>query len=58
VEPTVSVDRAAKILGIGRASCYKAITAGELPSIRIGKRIVVPTAVLQRLLDPADTPAA
>jgi excisionase family DNA binding protein len=49
-EPTMSVERAAECLGIGRSSAYKAVRAGEIPSIRVGTLIRVPTAALCRLL--------
>lgn len=49
---TVSVDEAAKILGIGRATAYAAIKQGTLPYLRIGeKRIVIPLAALRKLLE-------
>ena len=47
---TVTVEEAAKILGIGRSSAFDAIHRGELPYLRIGKRIVVPVAALERML--------
>lgn len=47
---TVSVEQAARILGIGRTSAYEAAHAGEIPSLRIGKRIVVPKVRLLALL--------
>lgn len=51
MEPqTLSVEQAARILGIGRVSAYQAIQRGELPAIRLGRRIVVPRAALERLL--------
>jgi excisionase family DNA binding protein len=50
-EPTVSVERAGQLLGISRGSAYEAVRRGEVPSIRIGRRVVVPTAALLRLLD-------
>jgi len=58
-EPTVSVERAGRLLGISRGSAYEAVHQGQIPSIKIGHRIVVPTAALLRLLglDP-DPPAA
>jgi excisionase family DNA binding protein len=40
----------ARALGISKASAYKAIECGEIPSIRIGGRILVPTAALRRML--------
>lgn len=48
--PTVSVDVAAQLLGISRASTFRAVHRGELPSIRLGRRIIIPTARLRELL--------
>lgn len=51
VTPTVPVwPDTAHILGIGRATAYAGVRSGEIPSIRVGGRIVVPTAALRRLL--------
>lgn len=47
-EPTISVDRAAVIIGISRRCAYAAVEHGELPAVRIGKRIVIPTAKFLR----------
>ena len=57
-EPTVSVERTAECLGIGRSLAYEAVRSGEIPSIRVGSRIRVPTAALCRLLqgEVQDTP--
>ncbi len=46
-----SVEETAKILGLGRTATYQGIEKGEIPSIRIGKRILVPRAALERLLE-------
>jgi excisionase family DNA binding protein len=48
--PTVPVDVAAELLGISRASAFRAVHRGQLPSIRLGRRIVIPTAGLRALL--------
>lgn len=48
--PTLSVEEAAKALGISRASGYAAANNGTIPTLRIGKRLVVPTAALRRML--------
>jgi excisionase family DNA binding protein len=55
VDPTVTVEEAGDALGISRATAYEGVRSGEIPSIRIGRRIVVPTAALRRLLE-LDTP--
>jgi excisionase family DNA binding protein len=49
-EPTVSVERAGRCVGISRGSAYQAVARGELPSIRMGGRIRVPSVALLRLL--------
>jgi excisionase family DNA binding protein len=56
-EPTISVDRAGELLGVSRGSAYEAVRRGEVPSIRIGHRVVVPTAALLKLLGLASEPA-
>lgn len=54
---TLTVTECAKRLGIGRNSAYEAVSRGEIPVIRVGKRLLVPKAALERLLsgDHANT---
>ena len=47
---TFTVEEAARILGLGRNTAYVAARRGELPTIRIGKRFIVPRAALEKLL--------
>jgi excisionase family DNA binding protein len=57
---TMSVEQAGELLGISRRSAYRAAAAGQLPTLRLGRRILVPTAALHRMLDitpPGHTPA-
>jgi excisionase family DNA binding protein len=42
---------AAKLLRIGRNAAYEGIQRGEIPSVKIGRRLLVPKAALQRMLD-------
>jgi excisionase family DNA binding protein len=42
-----------RILGLSRPSTYAAAKNGQIPTIRIGGRILVPRAALERLLDGA-----
>lgn len=46
----LTVEEAATLLGISRAFAYEAVNAGTIPSIRIGRRILVPKAALNRLV--------
>ena len=51
---TVTVTETARLLRIGRNETYAAIERGEIPAIRIGRRILVPRAQLERLLGADD----
>ena len=46
----LSVPEAGRLLGIGKNASYEAASRGELPTIRIGGRILGPRAALERLL--------
>ncbi len=48
---TLTVEEAARLLGISRALGYELVARGELPSIRLGRRIVVPRRALEALLE-------
>jgi len=45
-----TVEEAAGLLGISRSFAYEAVQRGEIPSMRIGRRILVPKAALERQL--------
>jgi excisionase family DNA binding protein len=47
---TYSVDEVAKLLGISRNSAFSAVLRGEIPSLKIGHRRLVPRAALERKL--------
>jgi excisionase family DNA binding protein len=51
---TMTIAEAAHALGISRNSAYEAVRRGEIPSLRLGRRLVVPTRQLLRLLGDAD----
>ncbi len=48
--PTISVEEAGELLGISRRSAYRAAATGELPTLRLGRRLLVPTPRLRKLL--------
>jgi excisionase family DNA binding protein len=47
---THTVEEAGKLLGLSRNSAYALARSGKLPTIRLGKRLLVPKAALERLL--------
>ncbi len=53
IEPvTISVNTAARTLGIGRTSIYALLKEGRLDSIKIGRRTLLTTASIHRLAQP------
>ena len=52
---TMTVDEAARHLGIGRNLAYESVKRKQIPSIRLGNRILVPRQALERLLQVEET---
>jgi excisionase family DNA binding protein len=52
--PPLTVEEAAKLLGISRGLAYEAARRGEIPTIRLGRRLLVPRAKLLTLLGEAE----
>jgi excisionase family DNA binding protein len=48
---TASVEEAAELLGISRGHAYSLLSRGEIPSLRLGRRVVFPLVALHRLLN-------
>ena len=47
---TLSVEEAGKMLGLSRGLMYEAVRTGQIPSIRVGRRILIPRLALEHLL--------
>ena len=47
---TMSVPAAGRILGLGKSSAYEAARRDEIPTIRIGGRLIVSVRALENLL--------
>jgi excisionase family DNA binding protein len=47
---TLSVEEAGRILGISRGAAYARAEDGSIPTIRMGKRLLVPKAALDKML--------
>jgi excisionase family DNA binding protein len=59
VERTISVERAAKLLGANKRTIYAAINAGRFPAVHVNTRILIPTTLfLERYRDVFQVPAA
>jgi len=55
---SVSVPEAARLLGLSRSSTYAAVKRGEIPSVRVGGRVLIPMSRLHDLIDPPAEKAA
>jgi excisionase family DNA binding protein len=60
---TLTVEEAAAALGISRGAAYAAARQGAIPTLRIGRRLIVPRAAIARMLETcvataSDGPAA
>jgi excisionase family DNA binding protein len=48
--PTTSVPTAGKVLGISGMHAYRCAKTGEIPTLKLGRRVLVPTAALAAML--------
>lgn len=54
---TFTVEEAGQLLGISRALAYEMARTGKLPTLRFGKRLVVPKKAIEGMLEKAATPS-
>ena len=47
----ITVPEAAAMLGLSRGFAYKLVTQKQLPVIRFGKRLLIPRAALEKMLE-------
>ncbi len=47
---TLTVEEIAEVLGIGRGLAYRMAKSGEIPTLRLGRRILIPRQALAQLL--------
>lgn len=47
---TITVPQAGRLLGICDTSAYDAVRTGQIPVLKLGRRLLVPTARLRDLL--------
>jgi len=45
----LSIAEAGQVLGLSRTSLYRLQKAGLLPAVRMGSRVLIPIAALERL---------
>lgn len=53
--PTLGVERASRILGVGRSSMYAAVKRGDIETMRLtGRTVVLTVPLLQRVGVPIE----
>jgi len=59
VEPPllISVPQTARLLGIGATLAWTLVHAGVIPSVKLGRRVLVPRAAAEQLAHPATSPS-
>ncbi len=50
---TITVERVGQLLGISRGLAYDLVRRGEIPAIRLGRRVVVPASAIEEILHGA-----
>jgi excisionase family DNA binding protein len=50
---TISVEEAGRQLGISRGAAYAHAKSGAIPTIKLGKRVLVPKAAFEKMLQGA-----
>lgn len=50
---TYTVEEVADLLGVSRSAAYAAAARGELPTIRIGRRVLIKRATFDGLFTPS-----
>jgi len=48
---TISIEQTAQLLGLGRTAAYDAAKRGELPTRKLGRRLLVPVPALLAWLE-------
>jgi excisionase family DNA binding protein len=49
---TYTVEEAGQIIGLSRNGAYRLVRQGLIPTVQIGRKLFVPRAALDKLLDP------
>jgi hypothetical protein len=55
---TITVPAAGAQVGLGRVASYAAVARGDIPVVRLGRKMVVPADWLDRRRDQAEAEAA
>jgi excisionase family DNA binding protein len=49
----LTVEEAARVLRLGRNAAYQAVRRGEIPSLRLGRKLLIPKRAIEHMLTTA-----
>ena len=52
---TLTVEEARQMLGLSRGAMYQAVKSGQVPAIKIGRRLLIPKAAFEKMLSAASS---
>ena len=52
---TLTIEETAELLGVSRGSAYEAARSGQIPVLRVGRRLLVPRQALDQMLTATGT---
>lgn len=55
---TITVEEAGRRLGISRGLAYSLVRRGQIPSVRLGRRLVVPAGAVEAIIRDRSTVTA
>jgi excisionase family DNA binding protein len=50
---TFTIPEAAVIVGVGKSTMYEHVKNGDVPCVRLGRRVVIPAHVIESMLSTA-----
>lgn len=53
---TLTIEETARLLGIGRQLAYEQVKTGNIPALKIGRRLLVPRIALEKMLQEPKIP--
>jgi excisionase family DNA binding protein len=51
---TITIEEAGRFIGLGRGAAYECVRNGEIPSLALGRKRLVPVPALLRMLGEAE----
>ena len=57
VRSTYTVEECSQLLGLSRSATFEGVHRGDIPHVRVGRRILIPKIAIDRMLNEAGSKA-